>query len=114
MEKIEAQKLAERIALLLQENERKANDFAVLRSSLEKINARLDIIENKFDSQNSHSIQSSASSFQPLNHPSREKFQIPEAISNEEGGNYETEKPCPFEPTGKLCDHCSMCGSLGF
>ncbi len=108
MEKIETRKLAERIALFLQENERGNDDF--LRSGLEKINERLDDIESRIAFQNPKSkIQNPK-----LNHPSREKFEIPEAISIETKQNHEIEKLCPYEPTGKLCDHCSMCSSLGF
>ncbi len=108
MEKIEARQLAEQIALLFRETEKRDDNF--LRSSLEKINRRLDDIESKVALRNSKSeIQNLK-----LNHPSGETFEIPEAISDEINTNYETEKPCPYEPTGKLCDHCSMCSSLGF
>ena len=48
MENANTQKLAERIALLLQENE-KGSDESFLRSSLEKINQRLDKIESRLD-----------------------------------------------------------------
>ncbi|MDQ3322393.1 MAG: hypothetical protein M3525_08185 [Acidobacteriota bacterium] len=108
MEKIENQKLAERIALLLREAEKGNDDF--LRSSIKKINERLDDIESNIAFQNPKFKTQNLKS----NHPSREKFEIPEAISIETNQNYEIEKFCPYEPTGKLCDHCSMCNSLGF
>lgn len=108
MENIESQKLAELVALL-QENKSKSNDSAFLRSSLENINARLDRIESSIVFQQSNSKLQMPES----NHPSRERFAIPEAVSNDATGA-EAEKICPYEPTGKLCDHCSMCNSLGF
>ncbi len=112
MEVEKAKHLAEQIALLFRENEKETGDFALLRSSLEKINERLDKIEAKFDSQNFNSIQHSA--FSILHHPSQEKFAVLEAVAADLNEHHETEKPCPYEPTGKPCDHCSMCNSRGF
>ncbi len=104
------QNLAERIASLLQENEKGSNDF--LRSSLEKINARLDQIENQIASQNSNpkSQIPNPKSF----HASQEKFKSLEEIADEIIADMENEKACPYEPTGKPCDHCAMCSSRGF
>ena len=108
MENANTQNLAAKIALLLQENEKGSDDF--LRSSLEKINARLDAIESqtslpnsKFQIPNSKSI-----------HSSQEKFKSLEEIADEIIANLENEKACPYEPTGKPCDHCAMCNSRGF
>jgi len=113
MEKQNTQNLAERIALLLQENENADTNF--FRQSLEKINQRLDGIEAKLNSQNSNNLQSSTFNLQhSIPHPSQEKFEIAEAVAPEFLEHLEAEKPCPFEPTGKPCDHCSMCSSLGF
>lgn len=108
MQDVETQKLAELLAIL-QENKRESNDSAFLRSSLENINARLDRIESGIN------LQTPKSDIRPLesSHPSRKRFEIPEGVSNENGDG-ETEKICPYEPTGKPCDHCSMCSSLGF
>lgn len=108
MENTKAQNSAGLIALL-QENKSASGDFAFLRLSLEKINERLNFIESRIAFSQP---QTAPPNIEP-NHPSRERFEIPEANSNERGG-YETEKSCPYEPTGKLCDHCSMCSSLGF
>jgi hypothetical protein len=83
------------------QNSEKA-DFAALRQSLDKINNRLDNIEEQLSSQNPANPQSE--------HPSQTRFQIEEfAIALLSG-----EKACPFEPSGKPCDHCSMCSSRGF
>ncbi|MEZ5428410.1 MAG: hypothetical protein R2747_19225 [Pyrinomonadaceae bacterium] len=102
------QQLAERIARLLQESE--PSDATFLRQSLEKINQRLDAIENRLNSQNPKSeIQNPKS-----NHPSLDKFDVAEVIAERIIGNLENEKACPYEPTGKPCDHCSMCNSRGF
>jgi tRNA splicing endonuclease len=101
-----AQNLAERIAVLLQE--KGSDDF--LRSSLERINQRLDIIESNLVFQNSKSqIQNPKS-----NHSSQEKFANLEELADEIINGLANEKACPYEPTGKPCDHCAMCNSRGF
>ncbi|MDQ6788989.1 MAG: hypothetical protein M3033_19470 [Acidobacteriota bacterium] len=113
MEKEKTQNLAERIALLLQENE--SSDANFFRLNLEKINQRLDGIEAKLNSQNSNNLQPSTFNLQPsIVHPSQEKFEIAEAFTSEMPESFGDEKPCPYEPTGKPCDHCSMCNSRGF
>jgi len=103
------QNLAERIAQLLQETE-KGSETDFLRVSLEKINARLDRIESQFTEQNPKSQISNPGSL----HVSQEKFTSLEEIADEIIANLENEKPCPYEPTGKPCDHCAMCNSRGF
>jgi hypothetical protein len=107
------QKLAERIALLLQqESEPPKDDFSALQATLEKINQRLDKIETRIAVQNSNpqSAIPNPKSF----HPSQEKFAIAEAIVPEILEHFEKEKACTFEPNGKPCDHCSMCSARGF
>jgi len=110
MENNAGENLARQIRLLLEGNEKEANDFLFLRASLEKINERLNDIESSVAFQNSKS--------EILNpkfiHPSREKFAVLEAIADDAFEPHEAEKPCPYEPTGKPCDHCSMCNSRGF
>jgi hypothetical protein len=110
MENANTQNLAERIAQLLQENEPGGDDF--LRSSLEKINQRLDQIESQISRQNSNpQIQiPNPKSF----HASQEKFKSLEELADEIIANMQDEKACPYEPTGKACDHCAMCNSRGF
>ncbi len=110
METEKAKNLAEQIASFLQENDTKDNDFSSLRSSLEKINQRLDRIELQISSQNPQTAFRAPQS----NHPSQHKFEIAEAVAPEAFENFETEKACPYEPTGKPCDHCAMCNSRGF
>jgi ribonucleotide reductase alpha subunit len=111
----QTQKLAERIASLLQENEKGSDDSAFLRASLEKINQRLDKIEENIAAQNSNNIQPSAFSLQPSqNHPSQDRFVNIEELADEIIKNMQNEKACPYEPTGKPCDHCAMCSSRGF
>lgn len=108
------QKLAEQIAnlFLRHEGEREARDFAALRESVELINERLFKIENTLSS----NIPPSAIRTPHLTHPSQEKFEVAEAAPHNQIGaeTDDAEKPCPFEPTGKPCDHCSMCSSRGF
>ena len=115
MENGKAQNLAERIALLLQENENGSGDSAFLRASLEKINQRLDKIEENIAAKNPNNIQPSAFSLQPSqNHPSQEKFVNLEELADEIIENAQNEKACPYEPAGKPCDNCAMCSSRGF
>lgn len=109
MENGNTQNLAERIAALLQENE-KGSGQAFLRASLEKINARLDKIESRLEPSNP---KSEIPNPKPI-HFSQEKFKSLEEIADEIIANLENEKACPYEPTGKPCDHCAMCNSRGF
>ncbi len=104
------QNLAEKIAELIQ-NESQSNDFASLQASIEKINKRLDNIENYLSSENPQSAIRHPQSV----HPSLEKYNVIEALVDEILENQQqTEKACTFEPHGKPCDHCSMCSSHGF
>lgn len=114
MESEKVKHLSEQIALLFRENEKETSDSLSLRASLEKINERLDKIEARFDSHYSDIVQNAAFTIQHSKHPSQEKFAVLEAIGDEKNEPYELEKPCPYEPTGKICDHCSMCNSRGF
>ncbi len=106
----EKQNLAEKIALLLSENESESGDAKLFRESLEKINQRLENIESRIqiNSQNSQ-IQD----IQPV-HFSQERFRIISEMADEIIENLQKEKACPYEPTGKPCDNCAMCSSLGF
>ena len=106
------QKLAEQIALLLQESqsEKPVNEFLALQSTLEKINQRLDIIESQITAQNpKFQIQNPKS-----NHASQDKFLSLGELADEIIISMQNEKACPYEPTGKPCDHCAMCNSRGF
>jgi len=106
MENASSQKLAEQIAQILMQNQNSGdNDF--LRSSLEKINQRLDKIEIQNNSKSQIPNPKSI-------HFSQEKFKSLEELADEIIANLENEKPCPYEPTAKPCDHCSMCNSRGF
>ncbi len=104
------QNLAEKIALLLNENQ-KGSDDNFLRESLEKINQRLDKIETQtIASQNPKTKDQRPKP----SHSSQQKFTNLEELADEIISNLQNEKACPYEPTGKPCDHCSMCNSLGF
>lgn len=102
------QNLAERIAQLLQENERAGDD--ALRASLERINQRLDKIETRLQDPSPKSQVPSPKTI----HVSQEKFKSLEEIADEIIASLENEKACPYEPTAKPCDHCAMCNSRGF
>ena len=110
MTKLEKQNLAEKIALFLSEDESDASDAKFFRESLEKINQRLEKIESQLQVQ---SPKSKIQSFQPV-HFSQEKFKSLPDLADEIIENLQNEKACPYEPTGKPCDNCSMCNSRGF
>jgi len=109
VENANTQNLAERIAQLLQENEKGSTDD-FLRASLEKINQRLDKIESQFADSNPKSQIPNPKSV----HASQEKFTSLEELADEIIANLQSEKACPYEPAGKPCDHCAMCNSRGF
>ncbi len=103
----DTQKLAERIARLL-EAEQQGGDFASVFASLEKINHRLDKLE-AVSSTTPPAVRTQASE-----HPSQEKFAVLEAVADQIIEGLKTDKACTFEPNGRPCDHCSMCSSRGF
>lgn len=109
MENQNAQNLAEKIAQLLQ-TEAPSADLNSLQSSLEKINQRLDRIESQIFLENSKFQIPNSKSF----HSSQEKFNHLEDLADETVNDLQTEKACPYEPTGKPCDHCAMCSARGF
>jgi hypothetical protein len=103
------QTLMEKIALLLQEEERK-DDSVLLRESLEKINSRLDKIESQLSSSNPQSAVRNPQSV----HPSLEKMRIIEEVVEELFAAQQGQKLCTFEPHNKPCDNCSLCNTRGF
>ncbi len=111
MENDKTRNLAERIAALLQENEKGSDDF--LRLSIEKINQRLDRIESNIILQNSAKFSAPINTQKP-HHFSQEKFANLEEFADEIINSMQNEKACPFEPAGKPCDNCAMCNSRGF
>lgn len=111
MEQDNVQKLAAQIVALLQ-NEEKPDDYAALRANLEKISERLTNIEEKLEISSSH--PSSFILHPSQSHPSQEKFQNLEELADKIINSFQNEKACPYEPTGKPCDHCAMCNSRGF
>ena len=112
MESRKTHNLGERIAALLQENE-KGNGDDLLRLSLEKINQRLDAIESNTALQNSPKSQSPINTARSF-HFSQDKFTDLEELADEIINDLQNEKACPFEPAGKPCDNCAMCSSRGF
>ncbi len=105
--------LAVKIARLLQTETQEVDLFS-LQKSIEKISERLEKIEITLNSQKNFDVQPTAYSLKPFKHPSQEKFDVAEIIADGAVENSGQEKPCPYEPTGKPCDHCSMCNSRGF
>ncbi|HEV8593257.1 MAG TPA: hypothetical protein VGQ55_14220 [Pyrinomonadaceae bacterium] len=103
----EIKNLADKIAQMLSTETKKA-DLSALFAGLEKINHRLDKLEHAQTNPQS-AIRNTQST-----HPSLDKFGVAEAIADEIFGKLQKEKACTFEPSGKPCDHCSMCNSRGF
>lgn len=103
------QDLMQKIALLLQHEEKGSDDSAFLRESFEKISSRLDKIESELSVQSPKSKVQSQISI----HPSQEKLKFIEDFVDEIIVNHQIQKACLFE-TNKPCDNCSMCNSRGF
>lgn len=106
MASTETQKLAEKIAKILS-SEPQTSDLATLFASVEKINHRLDKLEQ------AETIHRSSLVTHHSTHPSLDKLNIAEALADSIFGSQFKEKACQFEPD-KPCDHCSMCNSRGF
>ena len=105
----EVKDLADKIAQLLTA-ENKKTDLSALFASIEKINHRLDKVEE------AQADRRPAFPDTKANHPSQDRFAVAEAIADAvfDLKSKEKEKACTFEPNGKPCDHCSMCSSRGF
>lgn len=102
MPEIDRGRLAAKIAEII-EAELPKSDIMPILASIEKINSRLDRIEESL-------TQRAAEPRRPLTHPSFDRF----AFAEEMQAPLQGEKICGFEPHNRPCDHCSMCGSRGF
>jgi len=107
MASTENQKLAERLIKILESGTNNP-ELASLFASIEKINHRLDKLEN------AQQASPTLSTGHISNHPSLQRFDIAEAIADAVFDAKSNEKTCTFEPNGRPCDHCSMCSSRGF
>ena len=58
--------------------------------------------------------QSAIRNPQFVSHPSQERFGVDEAAVSELVEFFENEKKCSVDPSGKPCDHCTMCSGRGF
>ena len=87
-------------------------DLASLFAAIEKLNHRLDKIEQSGEVSKISNFKSDISNLQ-VPHPSLDKLNVAEAIADSIFSHYQKEKACQFEPD-KPCDHCSMCNSRGF
>ena len=88
------------------------NELASLFAAIEKVNHRLDKIEQSGSTLEISNLRSEISN-PPIPHPSLDKLNVAEAIADSIFSHYQKEKACQFEPD-KPCDHCSMCNSRGF
>ena len=91
--------LAENIAMLIA-GEKESGVLERLQTSIDEIRTRLDSLESAIPK-----MKKTAPA-----HPSQDRFEIDEAGVDGNPG----EKACPYEPSAKPCDHCSMCSSRGF
>lgn len=105
MSETSSNKLAEKIARIL-ETESRPTEIAALYAAIDKLNNRLD----KLEQINPRAVVPATEAL----HPSQERYSVAEAIADEIFAGYTKEKACTFEPNGKPCDHCSMCSSHGF
>ena len=87
-------------------------ELASLFAAIEKLNHRLDKIEQGNSPSQLSNLRSEIPNLQ-LDHPSLDKLNVAEAIADSIFSHYQKEKACQFEPD-KPCDHCSMCNSRGF
>ena len=106
MRGIESKEVAEKVERIVR-SKAGEGEFTQILSALEKINHRLDRLESISESKLEIPIPQ-------LLHPSQERFEIAEAITDAIFQGVPKEKACTFEPNGKPCDHCSMCSSRGF
>ncbi len=88
------------------------NELAALFAAIEKLNHRLDKIEQSGSFGEFSSLRSEMSNLL-VPHPSLDKLNVAEAIADSIFSHYQKEKACQFEPD-KPCDHCLMCNSRGF
>ena len=107
MQNDEVKNLAEKIAQLITV-ENKKTDISTLFASIEKLNHRLDKLE-----QAQTNLQASVLNPRSI-HPSQDRFAVAEAIADALFDLKSKEKACTFEPNGKPCDHCAMCSARGF
>ena len=107
MQNEDVKNLAGKIAQLIAAESKKP-ELASLFASIEKLNHRLDKLE-----QNSANPQAAILNPQST-HPSQERFAVAEAIADAVFDLKSKEKACTFEPNDKPCDHCAMCSSRGF
>jgi hypothetical protein len=105
MSETSSNKLAEKIARLL-ETEARPTEIAALYAAIDKLNHRLDKLEQI--------NPKAAVPATAVLHPSQERYSVAEAIADEIFAGFTKEKACTFEPNAKPCDHCSMCSSRGF
>jgi hypothetical protein len=124
MSEDKAKKVADRIAARLQSSENAGSydgaDWDNLQSRLDQMyrDIRAGKPTPKIETQPNSTVISKAKPAAPQGaavlHPSQERFNINEAIVDELVEFFEQEKACSLEPSGKPCDHCSMCSSRGF
>jgi len=108
-------------------------EIAAVRASIGDLQKRLVQLESRAREESSPSAvrsvgsQRSSEAFVPpthspwlagvnaaASHASEERFGVEEAVINELVDYFQGEKTCSLDPSGKPCDHCTMCSSRGF
>ena len=105
MDNVKANQLAEQIARLLSERGHSAGvgeGASAFGDRLRAIEAKLGISPSP----------DGIAKLPRVDHPSQQQFL--ELLADQIVEDLTKEKPCPYEPAGKACDHCSMCNSRGF
>src|SRR4029079_9646104 len=102
MQNDEVKNLAEKIAQLITV-ENKKTDISTLFASIEKLNHRLDKLEQAQANPKPSVLNAQAA------YPSQYRSAVAEAIADALFDLKSKEKACTFEPNGKPCDHCAMC-----
>ena len=121
--------LAQRVAQRLEERETgggasnaSSGELSDLRAMLADMNKRLVQIESHLARKEESAATTAQVAFSSWpssaamkGHPSLDKFKVDEATAISELVDFfESEKKCSLDPSGKPCDHCSMCSSRGF
>lgn len=101
MNRAEVREVVKKVLETLQS---KQDSLSLFLEGIQDISQRLDRIEKVLNS-------SFSRDFSEKVHPSQEKFQSLGPLAHQ---SFRNQRICPFEPSVKQCDECSMCSCRGF